>query len=566
MRKVTRRSLVVAAAATATLTLVAACSSGSGSGSASSTSSGSPGAVTDGTLNYGFDLADLGQPLDFDPSKVVSSQPSTIFNALVYDTLLRLQPDGSLTPELATKATVVNPSTISIALRAGVKFNDGDPLTAADVKYSIMRSTKAESAYPFINKVASITTSGTLDLTIHLSSPDAGVFYPLLADGATMPVDPAAVAKNSNPVGGDWGAGPYLVKSYTPGQGATFVKNPDYWNASSIKLAAINVLNESGGAAPINALKAGTVDIEDENLDVSQLSEIAGSGITAGTYYNASSMLFFNTCATRGPLKSVQVRQALNYALDKNAINTALASGKGQTANSFYPDSSPLSPANLKNYYAYNPAKAKQLLAAAGYTGQTITIIPNPRSLTTRAAEIAQEDWQQVGLNVKIQATTNFVQDVFVKQLPDMSNTYALDAGLVGLNAEYTPGELGNLCNYGNSQLTGTINQLNGLPSTSSQYVTLMHQAQDFVVKNALGVWGIYIPAIIAYNSAKVGGVQAISQNATTHPDFLSLYIKSWTRSQRAASVRLIFLNQSERMRSWTKLSTKTSRPLSRSG
>jgi peptide/nickel transport system substrate-binding protein len=519
MKKLTSLRLVLAVAVAATTSMLAACGSGS--------SPSSP-ATTTGTLNYGFDLVDLGQPVSFDPSKAVASQPSTMFNALIYDRLLRLRPDGSMTPELATKAEVVNSSTISVTLRAGVKFADGDPLTAADVKYSILRNHGASSAYPFISDVASIDTNGELGLTIHLSAAVAGAFYPLLADGATMPVDPAAVKRNSNPVTGSWGAGPFTLKSYTAGQSITFVKNPKYWNAKNIRLGTINVLNEAGGTpAPINALKAGTVDIEDENVDVSELGELTGQGITAQKVYTPESILFFNTCATRGPLKDVRLRQALNYALNKSTLNTALASGTGQPANSFFPGSSPLSPPDLNNYYAYNPAKAKQLLAAAGYKNQQITMIPNPRSITTRLAQIAQEEWKQVGLNVKIRPTQNFVQDVFVKQLPDMSNTYALETGLEGLNAEYTPGELGNLCNYDNPGLIGMINELNGLSESSPQYVPLWHQVEDFIVKNALGVWGIYIPAIIAYNSDHVGGVSAISQGAQTGPDFLSLYIKN---------------------------------------
>ena len=169
-----------------------------------------------GVMKYALDLS---LPVEFDPVKATIDDTGNMLGQLLDDSLLRPHPNGSLSPELATAATIVDPSTIAIKLRSGVQFQDGTPLNAAAVKFTILRNSASSSvAFPApIHDVASIDLTGDLGLTIHLSQPDAGAFYPLLADMSTMPVSPTAVAKNDpNPVTNPLGAGPFRVKAVRP--------------------------------------------------------------------------------------------------------------------------------------------------------------------------------------------------------------------------------------------------------------------------------------------------------------------------------------------------------------
>jgi peptide/nickel transport system substrate-binding protein len=533
-----RRGALAVTSAALAAALVACSSSASKSatsttaattGQAASTTAVSTAAGYDpnGTLKFAFDLSQAGG-VQFDPAKVTVYDSAVVVGQLLFDSLLRQQPDGSLTPALATAATVVDPQTISVTLRPGVTFQDGTPLNAAAVRFTILRNRDAKStAFPApINDVASVDVTGDTALTIHLTKPEAGAFYPLLAGLATMPVSPAAVARNDpNPVTNPLGAGPFRVKEYVPEQHLLMVKSPTYWDAKDIKLGAVEYVQEQVGTpASINALKAGAVDII--GSDISQLGALSGGGIQTSIASSPTSLLWFQLCKTHKPLDDVRVRQALNYGLDKNAINQALAGGKGEPTWALVPKSSSLFPSDLDNYYAYDPAKAKALLAQAGYAnGLTLTNIPSP-GINIQLSEIAQQEWKQIGVNVEIKPTANVVADVYSKNLADMSASSVVRSGYDALNSIYTPGHLGDLCGYQDPTLTSMITQLAALSSTDPQYVQLWDQAQEFIVHNALSVWGIWLPTVLAYNGNRVGGVQTIFLGVTAYPDFLTAYIK----------------------------------------
>ena len=513
--------------------LLAACGSSAKSApsAGNSATTSAPGAYNPaGTLRYAFDFSSTGQ-LPFDPTKAVESDTSAVLGQLLEDSLLRQQPDGSLTPELATAANIVDPQTISVTLRPGVRFQDGDPLDAAAVKYTILRNEASNSVtFPApLQAVSSVDVVGNLGLTIHLSKPDAGAFYPLLAGLATMPVSPAAVQRNDpNPVTNPLGAGPFRVKQYIPDQSLLLVKNSAYWNAGAIKLGGIDFVSESAsGPAAINALKAGTVDVI--TSDISQLGALTGGGIQTSTASSPTSKLYFPLCDSRGPLQNVKVRQALNYGLDRNAINQALAQGKGEAAWALVPSSSNLYPSDLTNYYAYNPAKAKQLIAQAGYpSGLTLTIMPGLSQDLQRLALIAQQEWKAIGVNLQFKTTnpSSYVEDMFVKHQANMTDANVVRSGLDAISFLFTPGHLGDLCGYDSPTLDSMLTQLSALASTDPHYVQLWKQAQDFVVHNALDVWAIWLPSVIAYNGSRVGGIQTVFPSVTAYPDFFTAYIK----------------------------------------
>jgi hypothetical protein len=107
-----------------------------------------------------------------------------------------------------------------------------------------------------------------------------------------------------------------------------------------------------------------------------------------------------------------------------------------------------------------------------------------------------------------------------------MGAASVIRSGLDALQSIYTPGHLGDLCDYQDPTLTEKINQIAALPTTDPQYKQLWQDAQSFVVKNALSVWGLWVPAVIAYDSARLGGVRVVFPGVTAYPDFFSAYVK----------------------------------------
>ena len=284
---------------------------------------------------------------------------------LLFDSLLHKEADGSLVPSLATGATVVDPQTIKVELRPGVKFQDKTPLDAEAVKATILRNRDANSvAFPAqIKNVSSVDVDSPTSLTIHLDSPVAGAFYPLLGGLATMPVSPTALAKNDpDPISNPLGAGPFMVKEYEPEQRMLLTKNPNYWNAKKIKLGGVEYVQAPTGPPAITALRGDAVDVI--GTDVTQAKALNSGGLKTASGSSGTSLLWFNLCKSHKPLDDVRVRQALNYALDRDALNSAVVDGQGQVAWSMVPPNNSLYDPTLEKHYAYNVDEGQEAAEA----------------------------------------------------------------------------------------------------------------------------------------------------------------------------------------------------------
>jgi ABC-type transport system substrate-binding protein len=479
-----------------------------------------------GVLRWATDLSGAGRPV-FDPASMTVADSGTVLGQLLYDSLLRTQPDGSLQPELAKSAEIVDPQTITVVLRDGLKFQDGSPLDAEALKFTILRNRDSNSVAfsPPIKDVASIDVVNPTTLTIHLSKPTAGAFYPLLASLPTMPVSPTAVAKgDANPITNPLGAGPFRVKELVPEQRMVLEKSPSYWNAKTIKLGGIEYVQAPAGPPAITALRGGTVDVI--GSDLSQLGALSGGGVKTAVASSATSLLWFPLCKSKKPLDDVRVRQALNYALDREAINASLAEGRGKPAWSLVPPESSRYDATLNEHYAHNVKKARSLLKEAGYAnGVDLTLMASP-GIAGPLSEAAQQQWKEAGLNVEIVPTSNIVQDLFIDNKAHIGAATVVRGGLDALQTIYTPGNLGDLCGYSDPTLTGMIDQLRSLDPADPKATKLWNDAQEFVINNALAVYGVWLPAVVAYNSDRVGGVEIVFPGVTGYPNFFNAYVK----------------------------------------
>src|SRR5262249_45423398 len=160
------------------------------------------------------------------------------YQVLFYDGLLRRTQGGGFAPDLATKATIVDPQTIDVELRQGVVFSDGTPFDADAVKAGVERN-KASSTSQFQAEFAAlqdITVTGPHSLRITLNQPVAGAFYRLLGGPKFFVPSPKAVRDgvdlDQHPVG----AGAFVLDSFASGQKLEATKNPKYFDAKNVKL------------------------------------------------------------------------------------------------------------------------------------------------------------------------------------------------------------------------------------------------------------------------------------------------------------------------------------------
>ncbi len=365
-------------------------------------------------------------PVSLDP--IATSDNGSIWTQLlIYDTLIRPDKTGKgLEPGLAESWTVSpDGMTLNFKLREA-KFSDGTPVTAADVKFSIERAASEESGWArFYKPITTIEIISDREVTMKLSEPFTPAFNNLALFAAAILPKAQVEAKGAAFFDAPVGSGPFMLKAWTRGSAVELTKNPNYWQAGKPAVDEASLLVVTEPSARALKLEAGEVDIA---LDppVNQLAELdAKEGISVGQVIPyRSDFVQLNT--TRKPFDDVRVRQALNYAVDEEALVQGVLYGAGQVAASAMPIMTYADPALTP--YPYDPEKAKALLSEAGYAdGFSAQLIVDSGAATSRNAAIAiQAMLGQVGVTLDVQTLEGGTQWETTKAgTYDMSVSYA---------------------------------------------------------------------------------------------------------------------------------------------
>ncbi|MGO8861677.1 MAG: ABC transporter substrate-binding protein, partial [Acidimicrobiales bacterium] len=292
------------------------------------------------------------------------------------------------------------------------------------------------------------------------------------------------------------GAGPFILKSYVEGEKIVLVKNPHYWDAKAIDPSGITFVNVPTGPQQLNSLESGLVQVEGiPDNDIPALN--AQTSLQSSSQFPDANYYFVPICKASGPLANVKVRQALNFATNRTAINNALLYGKGEPAWSIFPSSSSFYDASLTNIYAFNLKKAKELLAQAGYPhGFSTSLMALPEAQTAQLATVLQEEWKQIGVSVQIVQTSNYVTDLYTDNKAQLGLNPEGLPGIQKLTTQYIPGDVGDLCDYNNPTLNALTKEVEALPPSSHKLKSVWGQIQEFVIKNALSVYVDYAPIV----------------------------------------------------------------------
>lgn len=365
-------------------------SSGSGNAAAPN-ATGKPPARPVGSLVYGN--AEPPTAAYWDPAAgfgLVDEQVAS----LVHDSLLTRDAKGTIVPHLATKVERVSPTKVSVTLRQGVTFHDGTPLTPADVKASFDRLGAADTKLAQANTLSqlSCTVTGKDSLDIVTKEP----FGPLEASLAYVKILPKAdIDHPDNFKKRALGCGPYKFVSYK-GSRVTLEANTDYWGEGPyIKTVAFDYIEDLD--ARTNALLTGDIDVM-TRVGSEQLARVRGNKDYYTTKISPPSQ-YVSIYQHNGPLKDLQVRQAIAHAVDREAIAKGINKGLNPVPQSSLPTTSPLySP--LDTRFDYDPAAAKQLLA-----GKQIALKMATASLFSHQSEVDQaiaQYLEKVGIKVDI--------------------------------------------------------------------------------------------------------------------------------------------------------------------
>jgi oligopeptide transport system substrate-binding protein len=395
-----------------------------------------------------------GDPDQIDPNQMTFSDDATIVDQC-FEGLLSFSASGALQPDVATEVpSTANGGisadglTITFHLKTNVTWSDGTPVTANDFVYSIKRELSPTLACGYASFYFNIvgaqayfsatsdtpTQQAALAAAVGVSAPDDHTLVvklntpqvtilDCLALQNVYPVRADIIAKYGD---NDWttppnyiGDGPYILTSWTHQNELILKANPNYWGTKP-KLQEIDFME-------ITDANAALADYLDNQLDI--------VGVPVGdyqTYLNNSSYanqkleytllatfgLQFN--CTKAPFNIALVRQAFACAIDRNAYITDVADGVGEVAVSWIPPGMPGYDASIGTQYAFNPTKAKQLLAQAGYADvsklPTITYTYDNAGNNPTIAQFLQN---QLKTNLGITINLN----------PEESNTFESDVG-----------------------------------------------------------------------------------------------------------------------------------------
>lgn len=289
--------------------------------------------------------------------------------SIAYAPLLYLNANGSLRPALATKWRFVGGNkNFELTLRRDARFSDGTRVTAPAVAgwleyYAASKNSQSGLFGP--NPKFRALDRWTVRITLQIPNPSLPRYLTQQSVNWPFVASPAAVANPDLFTKATYGAGPYKLDyaASVPGDHYLYVPNPYYYDKSAIHLRQLYVKVFADGTSMFQALEAGQLDaVAQAVATTAPAAEKAGFQVVSAPYATANIQL--NVRGSK-PLADVRVRRAMNYALDRKAIARTVY-GKYATGTSQFLTTADADP-GLQNYYAYSPAKAKALLAEAGY-------------------------------------------------------------------------------------------------------------------------------------------------------------------------------------------------------
>lgn len=480
--------------AAAVLLSLAACSGGSGSSSAAGQASGKT-SGDGGTFVYGMQT----QPDHLDPYFSTSADTRVIlFN--IFEGLVKPDKDGNLQPAVAESSTVSGDAlTYTFRLRKGIRFQNGKNVTVQDVKYSLDTAAGLSGGRALVSDLADVQSVEIADAStvrIHLKKPD----YDFLPNLTTAIVPKGYAQQDTHPVG----TGPYCFESYTPQQSLVLKKNPYYWRKDIPHVEKVTFKLESDSNALLTDLQGGSVDgASIANNVASQL----GSGFRViPSNSNSVQLLALNN--KRKPFDSAEVRQALSYAVDPDAIIRTVNFGKGvRCGTPVIPGLKKYFDASLTHAYSHNAAKAKELLAKAGYAnGFSMTItVPSNYTVHVDTAQVMVNELKEAGITAQIKQVDFATWLSRVYQNRDYQSTViSVDGATLSPKSylgRYVSNDPKNFVNYSSAAYDDLYRRA-AAEKDGEKRVELYKQAQRQLSKDAASV---YIEDISSLNAFRTG-------------------------------------------------------------
>jgi ABC-type transport system substrate-binding protein len=342
------------------------------------------------------------------------------FEQMLFTTLLGYDAATNLVPQLATDwETSPDHLTYTFHLRRDVRFTNARPVVAADVKYSIERvlnpQTRSQGA-EFFRIIRGAEACAEAPCTVAgIETPDAYTvrfqlrdFDPLFLHKLTMPFAAAVPAEEVARWGEDFarhpvGSGPFKLQAWVSGRHLLLVRNPDYFIRGLPRVEGVQRLVGVNDDLAWLKYESGQLDIS--NIPPAEFPRVVREPRYQPLLHHITTMStdYLGMNCQIAPFADRRVRQAMNYAVNKEKL-LRLINNRGVVARSFLPPNMPGYQPDITGY-PFDPQRARQLLAGAGYgTGFNTTLWVRSDETTLRMAESVQQDLAEVGVRIRIKA------------------------------------------------------------------------------------------------------------------------------------------------------------------
>lgn len=405
----------------------------------------------------------IGIPQDLedslDPHKIVAAgTKEVLFN--VFEGLVKPDSQGNIIPAVASEYVMSNEGkTYTFTLREGIKFHNGELVTAEDVKYSLDKCADTTNGTPLVAAFSNIEEVKIVDAsTIEVNLKESDGDFLASAAMVTAAIIPANNASpDTNPIG----TGPYKYVSRSPQENFVVEKFEDYWGEKAhIEHVTFKICANTD--TWVMEMKGGSVDMF-ARMPIAQAEQLGeGYTILEGTM-NLVQALYLNNNVE--PFNDVRVRQALSYAVDKQEILTFVSDGKGTPiASSMFPAFGKYYMEELNDVYTYDVEKAKELLTEAGYPdGFTFTItVPSNYSQHIDTAQVLVEQFKKINVTAEIELIEwdSWLSDVYAGRQYE-STVVGVDASSMTARAlleRFTSTASNNFINFNNEAYDTAFN------------------------------------------------------------------------------------------------------------
>ena len=426
------------------------------------------------------------EPDSLDPYISTASDTEAVMHN-VYEGLVLFNEDGEIIPGLAESWQISDDGLeYTFHLRDDVTFHNGKHFSSEDVAYSYGLLSGLTTGTPLSSRFSIITAIDTPDdytVTFHLSAANAAFL-----EATRIAVIPSGYTDSAtSPVG----TGPYKFVEYVPGQRIVLERNDLYYDSSregKIERAEVYIMTDE--SAIVTALQSGQLDMAQvTGMD----AEILERDFTI--HSNPQNMVcLFALNNAIPPFNDIRVRQAINYAVNKeDIINGAFDGYATRLDSNFSPVMGLYYNSDVENYYPYDPAKAKELLAEAGYErGFSFTItVPANYQQHVSTAQIIAEELKAVGIDARLQLVEwgSWLEDVYT------NGNY--ETTVIGLTGKLDPYEIltrfvsdysRNFFHYDNSEFDTLIEEAM-VESDESERIRLYKDCQMILTEDAVCVW-----------------------------------------------------------------------------